>query len=150
MMNFMILAAESISWSERFNYIGIGSLLGMGVVFAVLILLWLVLELFHLCFSKAGNGKKKKAEKASEAAPAPVPAPAPAPAPAVVEEVAPAATGDEGELIAAITAALAIYLEGEAAVASSASSSAPVSQFASGFRVVSFKKVGNAAHWNQN
>lgn len=137
-MNFMILAAESISWADRWNYIGIGTLLGMGVVFAVLILLWLILELFHLCMSKASG---KKTEKAVE-----VPAPVPAPVPVPVAEPAPVAdTADDGELIAAITAAIAIYLEGEAVTAS-----APASQFASGFRVVSFKKVGSAAHWNQN
>lgn len=139
-MNFMILAAESISWAERWNYIGIGTLLGMGVVFAVLILLWLILELFHLCMSKATG--KEKAEKVVEA-PAPVSV-----APAPVAEPVPAVEAtDDGELIAAITAAIAIYLEGEAVAASPTT---PVSQFASGFRVVSFKKVGSAAHWNQN
>lgn len=137
-MSFMILA-ESISWSDRLNYIGIGTLLGMGVIFAVLILLWLILELFHLCMSKATG---KKTDKAAEE---PVPEPAPVPVP--VEEPVPVAeTADDGELIAAITAAISVYLEGEAvAVGPSAS----VSQFASGFRVVSFKKVGSAAHWNQ-
>lgn len=118
-MNFIILA-ESISWGEKLNYIGTGTLLGLGVVFAVLILLWGILALFHFCFSKL-TGKKT--------APQPEVAPEPAPAPEAESE-----DTDEGELIAAITAAVSVYLE----------------QPQTGFRVVTFKKVGHNAHWNQN
>ena len=63
----------------------------------------------------------KLAAALCDAQPAAEPVPAPAPA---------AASGEDGALVAAITAAVAAYIDSDPALAS---------QFASGFRVVSFK-----------
>ena len=120
------LLSDSLPWGDRLNFMGVGVLLGMVVIFAVLSLLWIILEIS----GKIASGGKS----AAKAAPAPAPAPTPAPAP-----VAPVQT-DDAAIVAAITAALTVYMEAEGAKNSSVN----------GFRVVSFKKVGNAAHWNQN
>ena len=102
--------------------------MGLGVVFAVLLLLWGFLELFHFLVATlpATDGFKRfvaslKGESAPEAEKKPEPAKPAAPAPA---PAAPAATSDT-ELVAAITAAIA------------ASENAPVGSF----RVVSFRRV---------
>ncbi|MBQ8551306.1 MAG: OadG family protein [Clostridia bacterium] len=92
------------------------TLLGMGVVFAVLIILWAVLGVFKLVFFKSDT----KGEKAS--------APAPAPAPAAVSE--PELTPiynepDDAELVAVITAAIASMMD----------------QPQTSFRVVSFRRT---------
>ena len=130
---YLNLLSDTLPWGDRLNYMGIGVLLGIVVVFAVLILLWLILEIF----GKIVGGKSAPAPKA---APAPVAAPAHAAAPAPVPSPVAAAPMSDDAIVAAITAALAVYLEAEGAKASSVN----------GFRVVSFKKVGTAAHWNQN
>ena len=106
--------------SERLSMAGLMILQGVGMVFLVLAILWLVLLVFKKVFYKA-PAKNPAPEK--KAAPAPAVAPAPAAVPAV-----PAT--DDGALVAAITAAVAAYIESDPALAS---------QFASGFRVVSFK-----------
>lgn len=111
---------------ERLSMAGLMIIQGVGMVFLVLAILWLVLLLFKKVFYKdpAKAEKAAKAEKKPEPAPeAPAPAPVPAPAPA-------AAPGEDGALVAAITAAVAAYIDSDPALAS---------QFASGFRVVSFK-----------
>ena len=113
----------------RLQKAGLMIIQGMGMVFLVLAVLWLVLLIFKKVFYKEG-GKPAKAPKA-EAPVAPV---APA-VPAV--PVAPAT--DDGQLIAAITAAVAAYIESDPALSS---------QFASGFRVVSFTKKNGKSSWN--
>lgn len=130
---YLNLLSDSLPWGDRLNYMGIGVLLGVAVVFAVLILLWIILEIF----GKIAGGKSASAPK-TVSAPAVEPVPASAPAP-VTAPVAAAPMSDDA-IVAAITAALAVYLEAEGAKAPSVN----------GFRVVSFKKVGTAAHWNQN
>ena len=76
----------------------LNTLIGMGSVFAVLILLAFIISLFRYVsvFENRGKAKKAEAEKAA--------APAPAPAPAASAETAPA---DDLQLIAVITAAIA-------------------------------------------
>jgi sodium pump decarboxylase gamma subunit len=75
---------------------GVVSVIGLGTVFAVLAILWGVLELMRIIFAP----KTDKPAVAPEAIPAPVAAPvAPAPAKA-----------DDGELIAILTAAIAASL----------------------------------------
>ena len=107
------------------------TLQGMLMIFAVLALLWGVLAIFkvflHDIPEKRAAKKKKLAAEAQAAAP-------------VQEEpaVPTAPTPDEGEIVAAITAAIAAVLEGEEYK----------DQFASGFRVVSFKRKGGA--WNKD
>ena len=111
---------------ERLSMAGLMIIQGVGMVFLVLAILWLVLLIFKKVFYKdpAKTEKAAKVEKKPEPAPeAPAPAPVPAPAPA-------AAPGEDGALVAAITAAVAAYIDSDPAL---------TSQFASGFRVVSFK-----------
>ena len=93
---------------------------GLGMVFLVLAMLWIVLLIFKKAFYK--DPAKAQAQVKNNAAPAP--------ADIHVEEVAPVA--DDGALIAVITAAVAAAIESDPATAS---------QFAGGFRVVSFKKT---------
>ena len=107
---------------ERLEIAGQVVLIGMGMVFAVLALLWGVLAIFGKVMT-SGNKKKTANEQPAEA-PAPVAAPA--------GETGTAAEDDE-ELVAALTAAVA------AAIASDEELS---SRFASGFRVFYFKKAG--------
>lgn len=90
------------------------TLLGMGVVFAVLIILWAVLAMFKVVFYKAPESEKK-AEAVKTEAPAPTP----------VAEPAPVAYTDDAELVAVITAAIASMLD------------APETSF----RVVSFRRT---------
>lgn len=91
------------------------TLLGMGVVFLVLIILWAVLGIFSLVFAKP------RTEKTAEApAPAPVAAPVSEPVPSYSES-------DDGELVAVITAAIASMMD------------APQTSF----RVVSFRRTAS-------
>lgn len=77
---------------------GVVSVIGLGTVFAVLAILWGVLELMRVIFAP-------KTDKPKEEAPAIAPAPvAPAPVAAAPAEA------DDGELIAILTAAIAASL----------------------------------------
>lgn len=100
---------------------------GMLTVFAVLAILWLVLELFRIFFYEIPR-KRKAAEKAEPANQAPEKAAEPAVA------AAPAAA-DDSELIAVITAAIEAYN-------SQNGSALP-------FRVVSYRRVTGANGWNK-
>jgi len=101
-------------------------LLGMGMIFAVLAILWAVLAIFKLVFAKP---EKKKKEEAPVAQSAPV-----------TEEtiVEPTAANDD-ELVAVITAAVAAYMAQENPDATP-----------SGFRVVSFRRANGGRSWNSN
>ncbi len=116
MFSFYLAAAETeMALGDKLLLGGQVSLLGMGTVFAVLAILWGLVELMHLLLTGfSGNKKKKKAE-------APVEMPAATPAPAV------SAPADDLEIVAVITAAVA-----------AASGTSP-----SSFRVVSFKRANN-------
>ncbi len=86
--------------SELMTNAALNTLLGMGTVFAVLILIAWIISLFkNINKLQGAAGKKKQAE-----APAPAPAPVPA-VPAAEEEAA----EDDGELVAVIAAAVAAY-----------------------------------------
>ena len=110
--------------AERLALAGQMTLLGMGMVFAVLAILWAVLTVFKLIFAKPEP--KKKAE------PAPRSEPVVIPEPVAVEEQA-----DDGELIAILTAAIVAY------EASCGNEVAP-----GGFRVVSFRRANGGKAWN--
>ena len=110
---------------ERLQKAGLMIIQGMGMVFLVLAVLWLVLLIFKKIFYKE-EGKTPKVEKAPKVEAAPV-------APAT-----PTAT-DDGQLVAAITAAVAAYIESDPGLSA---------QFASGFRVVSFQKKNGKTSWN--
>ena len=109
--------------SQRLSMAGLMIIQGMGMVFLVLVVLWLVLLVFKKVFYK-DPAKASKTPKAVEPAPAPAP-------------VAPATSDDA--LVAAITAAVAAYIESDPALSS---------QFSGGFRVVSFKKKNGKTSWN--
>lgn len=104
---------------ERLAIGGQLAVLGLGMVFLILIILWVILEVFKIIFYKPVSAKKEISS--------PVPT-------AVPETVEPEIQEDDNsdELVAAISAAVAAYLSDEAAAKNT-----PVS----GFRVVSFKKV---------
>lgn len=125
------------SIGEKFAYGGQMILIGLGIVFSVLLILWGSLELFRVLFyslpktegfqsfrAKLSNavsrilGKKKAASKEPAA-----PAPAPTSAPVAVST---ATATDDAELVAVLAAAIA-----------AASEDAP----AGSFRVVSFRRV---------
>ena len=114
-----ILSPARVSYAIRMT------VLGMGMVFSVLALLWLVLVIFKNALAE--KPAKAKVEEASEPAPAPAPAAAPAPA------------GADPAIIAAITAAIAATIDSDPALSQ---------QFAGGFRVVSFKKKSGKTSWN--
>ena len=97
MQNFLISLLEiaptqkDASFGERLSYGAEMLVVGIGIVFSVLILLWLSLELFNLV------AKRMKGEEAA------APVAAPAPKVKVEETKAP----DDLELIAVLTAAIA-------------------------------------------
>ena len=110
-------AFENMTFADRASEALRVSVLGMGMVFAVLAILWGVLEIFRYVFydlKNKGKTEEKKPEKPAKTEPAP--------APVAVEAV----QADDGEIIAAITAALCIVLD----------------KPATGFKVVSFRKTG--------
>ncbi len=109
--------------TERLTMAGLMIVQGMGMVFLVLAILWLVLLIFKKVFYK-DPAKETKKEKPAPAAPVAPAAPAPAPVPA-----ASAAPASNDALVAAISAAVAAYIDSDPALAS---------QFAGGFRGVSF------------
>ena len=120
--------------------------LGLLTVFAVLAILWIVLLLFRVIFyhEKKPEPQRNSPDTAAQSVPKTLPVPTPAPVPATVLADAPAAVPaptpavtDDGALIAAITAAIAAYTEGDEA-------------FASGFRVVSFRRAEHASPWNRS
>lgn len=108
--------------AERLSLAGLMIIQGMGMVFLVLAILWMVLVIFKKIFYKDPAKTEKKTEKTADAAPAAVPA-----------------SADDAQLVAVITAAVAAYIDSDPALAS---------QFAGGFRVVSFKKKNGKTSWN--
>ncbi len=111
----------------RISYALRMTLLGMGMVFAVLAILWLILAIFKVAL--AGKETKPAKEK-SESQRAETEAVLPPP---------PAAAGTDPAVVAAVTAAIAEVLASDPALSE---------QFAGGFRVVSFKKKSGKASWN--
>lgn len=128
-MNVLLYATASapteqvLTMSERLAYAGRMLVVGLGMVFAVLAILWLVLEISRVLLTKAPE-KKEQAPKKPAAAPAPV-QPAPVAAPTT-----------DGTLIAVITAAIAASMEEQGGVP------------CGGFRVVSFRPAGGNRGWN--
>ena len=119
---FYALTANGRSLVENAKEAGTVTLLGMVAIFAVLSLLWLVIEILHRVVSE-----KTEASEASEAS-------APIPTEQSVSESVPAPTAqtpvessDDGALIAAITAAISAAMADDG--------------YTGGFRVVSFKRA---------
>lgn len=116
--------------AERIKYAVLVSVQGMVMIFLVLSILWGVVALMKVFLHDIPakkEAKKAALAKAVEVAVAPVEQPV---AVAEPEE-------DEGEIVAAITAAIAVVLQSEEYKG----------QFESGFRVVSFTRKGGA--WNK-
>ena len=105
----------------RLSMAGLMIIQGMGMVFLVLAILWIVLMIFKKVFYKEPKTTTKKVEE---------------PAPAAPVAAAPA---NDDALVAAITAAVAAYIDSDPALSS---------QFKGGFRVVSFKKKNGKTSWN--
>ena len=117
------LTANGNTFVENAKEAGTVSLLGMGAIFAVLALMWLVIEISHRMIVGPGPKKEpapkteKKPEKPAKRAKKNVPA-------------APAApVADNGALIAAITAAISAAMAEDG--------------YTGGFRVVSFKRASD-------
>ena len=104
----------------RLQTAGLMIIQGMGMVFLVLAILWLVLLIFKKIFYKDPAAAAKKTPEPAPAAPVATPA-------------------NDDALVAAITAAVAAYIESDPALSS---------QFKGGFRVVSFKKKNGKTSWN--
>ena len=126
MFDFLLNTSAS-TMGEKLSIGGQVTLLGMGTVFAVLALLWGLVELLHLLLSSFSGEKKKNASSPATPTVAPAPAPAPvaaaqAPAPAIQT-----GTTDDLAIIAVITAAIA----------------ASEGRDPSAFRVVSFQRANN-------
>jgi sodium pump decarboxylase gamma subunit len=122
MMNISVLlatAAGTVNISERASTAGIVTLQGMLTIFAVLAILWAMIEIMHAVLNK---GEKKEKEPSSKKE-----APAASAAPKQDDATAPAAivAENDGAIVAAITAAIS------AARAEAGETGA--------FRVVSFK-----------
>ena len=108
-------ATDAMTMGEKASMGGITMLIGMGTVFLGLVIL---IGAIKILSSLMGEKKKKQAAE---------PAPAPAPAPPVAQE-------DEDELIAVLTAAVAMMTEGTGGK----------------YRITSFRRVGsNAPAWNR-
>lgn len=116
---------------ERWIYSGEMLVLGVGMVFLVLAILWGILTIF----AKTMGGVKKSVKKETPAKVEPKPAPAPVPTAAP----APTVAASDDAIVAAITAAIAMTIDSDPALSS---------QFAGGFRVVSFQKKNGKTSWN--
>lgn len=112
------------AWLEALKML----VLGMGMIFAVLGILWGVLALFKVIFARP---KKEKGKGEPEAVEAEI-------APAVAEE-APvvAASNDDTELIAILTAAIVAYESEQGNEVS-----------VGDFRVVSYRRANGGRSWN--
>ena len=129
-----VIEGKDLGIMERIEYALQGTVTGLLMIFAVLALLAIVVSLSKVILydlprkrherAKARVEKKNVTTTVSDITPEPVPAPA--------------AQTDDGELVAVITAAIAAAIE----------SGEYGSEFASGFRVVSFKRV-NTNTWNK-
>lgn len=128
MLNFALYAAgQDLGGAfspERLALAGEMTLIGMGMIFSVLSILWAVLAVFKLVFARPAS---KKAEKTV----APAPAPVAEPEPEVV------AADSDDELVAVLTAAVAAYIASEEPEA-----------YQGGFRVVSFRRTNGGKAWN--
>ena len=110
--------------AETLNMLWQTPLLGMGMVFAVLAILWGILCIFKIVFARPEPKKKAEPVSAPKAEAVVVPEP-------VAEQT------DDTELIAILTAAIVAY------ESSCGNEVAP-----SGFRVVSLRRTNGGKAWN--
>ena len=129
-MNYIALSATVADYGgafspERLALAGQMTLIGMGMIFAVLSILWGVLAIFKLVFARP---EPKKAKQVAEVKPDLA---------AVAEPEPVVAEQNDDELIAVITVAIAAYIADEEPNA-----------YQSGFRVVSFRRANGGKAWN--
>lgn len=127
MMNIPVVlatAAETLTQGERASTAGTVTLMGMLTIFAVLAILWAVIEIMHALLHK--GEKKEKEPRPKKTAPAPAPNQDDAAIAAAIA-AALAASEDDGATVAAITAAIT-------AARAEEGKTTP-------FRVVSFKRA---------
>lgn len=93
---------SSLSIGDKLAGAGITTLMGMGITFTILILLWLFITLMNKIIM-AVSGNNKKTDATSVTSPAATAAPTPVAAPVAESEV----VEKNDELIAVITAAIA-------------------------------------------
>lgn len=102
------IAQQQIADPDYWSSVGIITLTGLLVVFVILALLIFFFMLLGGIFKSIDNSKKKKAE--AKAAEASKPS---EPVQAAVEEASVEEVGDDDELIAVISAAVAAYTDGD-------------------------------------
>ena len=117
-----MLGATDMTLQERISYAGTVTLLGMLVIFSVLSIVWLAIVLMRTVLSRF---EKEPAKKDLPAPSAPV-----SEAPSAVNQPA----TDDGAILAAITAAIAVVWESE--------------HPNTGFRVVSYRHLDARKPWN--
>ena len=117
-----MLGATDMTLPERISYAGTVTLLGMLVIFSVLSIVWLAIVLMRAVLSRF---EKEPAKQDLPAPSAPV-----AEAPSAVNQPA----TDDGAILAAITAAIAVVWESE--------------HPNTGFRVVSYRHLDARKPWN--
>jgi sodium pump decarboxylase gamma subunit len=119
---FLTIPGEEINWGERASTAGTVTLMGMVTIFAVLAILWAMIEIMH---SVLHRGEKKEKEPRSQ-------------------KVAPAPNQDDAAIAAAIAAALAAA-EDDGAVVAAITAAITAARAEAGetgaFRVVSFKRA---------
>ena len=113
--------------AARWAYVGQMLVVGLGMVFLVLAILWLVLIIFEKAM-----GTKPQPEKKPEPKAQPVVTTQPPVTP-------PGAQTDDAAVVAAITAAIAAMIQSDEQLSE---------EFAGGFRVVSFRKKNGRGPWN--
>lgn len=136
MLNITVIAAQAEAntqviedFSERLSLFGEVTLLGMGTVFIVLAILWGLIALIGFFFDLHNKkvAAKNLAAKENEASAA-----TEAPATPVAEQTS-AQQDNNGALVAAITAAIAAYIDADETLQE---------EYSGGFRVVSFRRAG--------
>ena len=136
MLNITVIAAQAEAntqviedFSERLSLFGEVTLLGMGTVFIVLAILWGLIALIGFFFdlhNKKVAAKNSAAKEKAASAAAKVPA-------TPVAEQTPAQQDNNGALVAAITTAIAAYIDADETLQE---------EYSGGFRVVSFRRAG--------
>jgi len=112
--------------AQRWTYVGQMLVVGLGMVFLVLAILWIVLIIFEKAMGTK-PAQKKETQTAPETVTPPTPVAQPAP------------QADDGALVAAITAAIAAMIQSDENLQQ---------EFKGGFRVVSFRKKNSRGAWN--
>lgn len=116
------------TFGERAGVAGSVTLLGMVTIFAVLAILWGVIEVLHRVLNRGGKTDTPAAKPAAPVAKPAAEAKKPAQATQTVKATE-TTRRDDGELVAVITAAVAAAMEEEG--------------YTGGFRVVSFRRTQN-------